>query len=128
MAGAGGYGASFLPFWQFCRKNERGGGIALRLHTRESNLVAGFSAARGYTLHAHARELAGCFQNGNTIHAHTRELAGVCPKLGIPNKSAYARMHVKPENKVENIDLVEPYLHARTRSAARKKPILDSCP
>ena len=104
--------------------------------------MAGFSAARGYTLHAHARELAGCFQNGNTIHAHTRELAlvtdfsvakslrntihahtrelaGVCPKLGIPNKSAYARMHVKPENKVENIDLVEPYLHARTRSAAR---------
>lgn len=39
--------------------------------------------------------------------------------MGIPNKSAYARMHVKPENKVENIDLVEPYLHARTRSAAR---------
>ncbi len=28
-----------------------------------------------FRLILHARELAGCFQNGNTIHAHTRELA-----------------------------------------------------
>ena len=30
---------------------------------------------KGSRLILHARELAGCFQNGNTIHAHTRELA-----------------------------------------------------
>lgn len=57
MAGAGGYGALFLPP-PVCP---------------EKNLVAQNYAAN--TLHAHARELAGCFQNGNTIHAHTRELA-----------------------------------------------------
>ena len=99
MAGAGGYGALFLPPPVCPEKNlvaQNYAANTLHARTRESSRGRKSRPQVSAVIYLRARELAGCFQNGNT------------------NKSTYARAREAPrELKNEFSELLPaPYTRA----------------